>query len=94
MYWGWGFWGMSVFWWLFWVALIAIFFTFVAPVPRSRARQMHETPLDILRRRYASGELTTEEYEERVRRLQGQSTGSPTPGGPHRDSPPSQPVQH
>jgi putative membrane protein len=71
MYWGWGFWGMSVFWWFFWVALIVLFFSFLTPVPRSRARERRETPLDILQRRYANGELTTAEYEERRARLIG-----------------------
>jgi putative membrane protein len=62
---GW-FWGMHLFWWLFWFALIALFFSLPFPAPRSRAR---ETPMQILQRRYAAGELSTEEYEERKQRL-------------------------
>ncbi len=69
MYWGWGFWGMSVFWWLFWVIAIVVFFSLLAPVPRARLRDRHETPLDVLQRRYAAGELTTAEYDERRARL-------------------------
>jgi putative membrane protein len=60
----WSFWGMHAFWWLFWVAMIAIFFVALTPVRRSRAR-LWDDPLSILRRRYARGELSTEEYEER-----------------------------
>ena len=32
-------------------------------VPPSNAAPRHETPLDILARRFASGEITAEEYE-------------------------------
>jgi len=62
---GW-FWGMHLFWWLFWVLLIALFFGLLTPVPRHKVR---ETPLEILQRRYAAGELSTEEYEERKTRI-------------------------
>ena len=60
------FWGMHMFWWLFWVLLIVSFFGVATPVPRSRAKQ---TPLDILQRRYAAGEISTAEYEERKEKL-------------------------
>lgn len=64
---GWGFFGMHVFWWLFWILLILAFFLLLTPVPRHKAR---ETPLQILQRRYAAGELSTQEYEERKARLE------------------------
>jgi putative membrane protein len=63
---GW-FWGMHLFWWLFWFLIIASFFSLLTPVPRNKAR---ETPLQILKRRYAAGEISTEEYEERRQRLE------------------------
>jgi putative membrane protein len=65
----WSFWGMNFLWWLFWIGLVVVFFALATPVPRHRVRQ-YEHPLSILRRRYASGEITTEEYEERKLRLQ------------------------
>lgn len=68
---GW-FFGMHVLWWLFWVVLIALFFGLLQPVRRGRAR---ETPLQILQRRYAAGEISTAEYEERKKRL-GQDSQS------------------
>ena len=37
------------------------------PVPRGKARA---TPLERLQRRYADGEISTEEYEERKKRLE------------------------
>jgi uncharacterized membrane protein len=47
-----------------------LFFLLLAPVPRSAARARRETPLELLQRRYAGGEISTEEYEERKLRLQ------------------------
>ncbi len=64
---GWSFWGMHLFWWLFWIALIVAFFALIEPVPRGRRR---ETPLEILQRRYAAGEIGEKEYEERKRTLE------------------------
>ncbi len=64
---GGGFWGMHFLWWIFWIALIAVFFGWTTPVPRNKAR---ETPLQILQRRYAAGELSSEEYEERKTRIE------------------------
>ena len=62
---GYHFWGMHLLWWIFWVILlIAIFATPWLAFGRSRKRET-ESPLEILKKRYASGDLTTEEYEER-----------------------------
>ena len=60
------FWGMHVFWWVFWILLISLFFAVLTPVPRNKLR---ETPLQILQRRYAAGEISTQEYEERKAHL-------------------------
>ncbi|OGU69463.1 MAG: hypothetical protein A3H45_01290 [Ignavibacteria bacterium RIFCSPLOWO2_02_FULL_55_14] len=62
----WGFWGMHVFWWLFWIAIIVALVSPLTPVSRRRRR---ETPLEVLQRRYAAGEVSTEEYEERKAKL-------------------------
>jgi putative membrane protein len=56
---GW-FWGMHVFWWLFWFLIISAFFSLLTPVPRHIVR---ETPLEVLQRRYTAGEITTSESE-------------------------------
>lgn len=69
MYDGWWFFGMHLFWWLFWVIIIVLFFWLLTPVPRKRAQVHRETPLEILQHRYAAGEISTEEYEERKARL-------------------------
>jgi len=67
---GW-FWGMHLFWWLFWFLIIASFFAMLAPVPRHKLR---ETPLQVLQRRYASGDITTQEYDERRQRLEADAS--------------------
>ena len=54
-----GFWGMNFIWWIIWILLlISIFAT---PWGYRRTRN---TSYDILRRRFAAGEITTEEYLE------------------------------
>ena len=60
----WWFFGMHAFWWLFWIALIVLFFSLITPVPKRQVRT-RGTPLDILQRRFAAGEISAEEYERR-----------------------------
>ncbi len=62
-YYGYHLWGMHLFWWLFWIVLIMILFGWFEPVPKKRIR--NDSPLGILHRRLASGEITKEEYDER-----------------------------
>ena len=64
---GMGFWGMHLFWWLFWIVAIVVLFTPITPVSVNRRR---ETPLELLQRRYAAGEVTSEAYEERKAKLE------------------------
>ena len=59
--------GMNMVWWIVW--LVLIFAIFFIPFSRGRA-QKEETPLDILQKKYASGKMTTQEYEERKAILQ------------------------
>lgn len=61
------FWGMHWIWWGLW--LIFLIWIFVTPwnVPGQQTKQ--ETPLDILKKRYAAGEIDSEEYEERKKTL-------------------------
>ena len=71
-----GYWfGMSLVWWIFWAVVIVAFFAFLTPVPRRSARPSSD-PLEILKRRYAAGEITTAEFDERMARLVGRPTGA------------------
>jgi putative membrane protein len=63
------FWGMHLLWWLFWIVLILAFFSLVTPVSRRKARP-RETALEILQRRYAAGEISSEDYEARKATLE------------------------
>jgi putative membrane protein len=70
-------WGMHLVWWLFWVVVaIGVWWTITrgSAAPSSRVL---EPPLEVLRRRYAEGALTTEEFEERRKVLVTQEGGVP-----------------
>lgn len=69
---GYHFFGMHLFWWLFWILFIFILFGIFKPVPKSRAKE--DSPLDILKKRLASGEITTEEYQEKKRLIEQDSS--------------------
>ena len=72
---GWG-WGMHGGWWLL-LVLIVVLVIWVASRSAGAGRRGHsreETPLERLQRRYAEGEISTEEYEERKARLEGKGT--------------------
>lgn len=60
----WSFAGMHLFWWLLWILVVAWIFSPITPVPSRR-----ETALEVLQRRYAAGEISTDDYEERKARL-------------------------
>ncbi len=57
------FWGMHIIWWIIWV--IFLFWIFFTPwdVPGQKTRK--KNPLDILKKRLATGEITTEEFNEK-----------------------------
>lgn len=85
--------GMNIIWWVFWVVAILAFWALLVPVPRTLWRQRRETPLEVLQRRYASGELTTTEYDERLQRLERDTHGGaqrplPPPTQPSQSEPP------
>ncbi|PEN11497.1 hypothetical protein CRI94_15600 [Longibacter salinarum] len=65
-------WGMHGFWWIFWILLIGLaIWTFVRrPGADSISTSSDETPLERLQKRYADGEISTEEYEDRKERLE------------------------
>ena len=63
MYEGYHFWGMHLIWWFIWVILL--FWVFFTPYDIPGKRKGQSSALDILQRRFASGEITKEEYEER-----------------------------
>lgn len=61
------FWGMHYMWWIIWIVLIIWIFMLLYN-PQFR-RSQKEDPLDILKRRFANGEISKEEYEESKKTL-------------------------
>jgi len=68
MHWGDFGWGMgfgSIWMILFWGLVIAGIAYFIQTISgRSKMRGSEETPLDILKKRYAKGEISKEEFEK------------------------------
>ena len=65
--WGAGMWLGGLTMLIFWGALIVgavLVVRLLGGVPSSDGRAPHMSPLDILKRRYASGEITREQYEQ------------------------------
>jgi len=78
----WNFFGMHFFWWMLWVFLFISFFSLATPVTRRRMRLYNEDPFGILRRRYAAGEISSDEYEERKTRIERDLGDSKKPANP------------
>jgi putative membrane protein len=57
------FWGMHLVWWFIWIVLIFWIFAIPYDIPGQRKRK--ESPLDILQKRFASGQIEKEEYKEK-----------------------------
>lgn len=64
----WHYFGMHGIWWLFWIVILIIIFLVLRPSLISKKRK--DSSLEILRRKYASGDISTEEFEERKRILE------------------------
>jgi putative membrane protein len=67
MHWDYG-WGMGSGWLfmvMFWVLAIAGVFVLIKLISGSKKEDKTETALDILKKRYASGEIGREEFEEK-----------------------------
>lgn len=54
--------GMHIIWWIVWMILIIWIFAIPYNIPGQRRKK--ETPLDILKVRFALGEITEEEFEK------------------------------
>ncbi len=72
MHWNYG-WGMGGFGWLFmvifWVLVIIGVIYLIRLVVGTKGEGKTETALDILKKRYARGEINKEEYEEKKKDL-------------------------
>jgi len=55
---------------MFWVALVIPFFWFTTPMLLKTVQLYCENQFGILQLRYADGEITTDEYEQRKTRIE------------------------
>jgi putative membrane protein len=62
-------WGMHLIWWIIWIVLL--FWIFATPYPIPGQRFTKATALEILQKRFASGQIGQEEYKERKKLLEG-----------------------
>lgn len=67
------YWNMPMMWFMWLPVLIISVVLLVRLLDKTGTdkNKSAESPLDILKRRYANGELTTEEYEKRKKILEG-----------------------
>ena len=57
----WGWWWMILVWV---IIIVAAIFIIKSIVGKGTGSQHHETPLDVLKRRYAAGEITKEQFDQ------------------------------
>jgi putative membrane protein len=60
--------GMNVTWWVIWIVLM--FWIFAIPYDIPGQRRKKESEYDILRKKYADGDITTIEYLEKKKNLE------------------------
>lgn len=65
---GYHFWGMHLIWWFIWLIILFSIFGFFEPVRKTRIKR--DSPLDILQKRFASGEISKDEYFENKKILE------------------------
>lgn len=61
-------WGMNGIWWFVWFIVLIWIFALPFDVPGQRRRR--DSPLDILKKRFASGEIDQKEYQARKAELE------------------------
>ena len=65
--------GMGAGMWIFWIAII-VFLVLVVKIMSnnnvSQSEKINETPIEILKKRYASGEIDIDEFESMKKELE------------------------
>jgi putative membrane protein len=65
---GWGYWGWGWWFWLFWAVILFFVIWAIASANGSTRREVRPDE-QILRERYARGEISKQEFEQRMRDL-------------------------
>lgn len=66
------FWGMHLTWWVLWMILIIWIFAIPYDIPGQRRKK--DSALDILQKRFAAGEINSQEYHEKKKILEADRT--------------------
>jgi putative membrane protein len=67
------YWGMSFVWWIVWMGLLLWIFAIPYDIPGQRRRK--DSPLDILQKRFAGGQISANEYNEKRKILENDMSG-------------------
>jgi putative membrane protein len=67
--------GMSLVWWAVWIIMLIWIFATPYDIPGQRRKK--DTPLDILKKRFANGEITEKEYYEKKSIIEYQAPKQP-----------------
>jgi putative membrane protein len=67
------YWGMHLFWWFAWIMLLIWIFAVPYDIPGQRRRK--DSALDILQKRFAAGEITTDDYNHKRKILENDKSG-------------------
>ncbi|OFZ54635.1 MAG: hypothetical protein A3D92_22590 [Bacteroidetes bacterium RIFCSPHIGHO2_02_FULL_44_7] len=62
------FWGMHFFWWIVWIIMLIWIFATPYKIPGQRTKG--DAPIDILKKRFALGEIGIDEFQERKKHLE------------------------
>ncbi len=65
---GYYFWGMHLIWWVVWIFLLVWIFFIPYDIPGQKKAK--DTPLEILKKRFAKGEITNEEFNSSKKALE------------------------
>ena len=68
---GWWGWGHGIVMVLFWIVLVFVVLALMRSLPRRSGDGSARSPMDILKERYARGEIDKDEFEQKKRDLQG-----------------------
>lgn len=63
-------WGMPMMWFAWTLVILFVWFLIRQVRKDMPSEKQKESPMDVLKRRYANGEITTEEYEQRKKVLE------------------------
>jgi len=63
--------GMHLIWWFIWIIFLVWIFFIPTDIPYQRSKK--ESPLEILKKRFAKGEISKEEFEESKKTLNSEN---------------------